>query len=278
MKPADLPSWRKGSPKQHLHNLLQKIVGETLHQRILILIPPQLCLLPLLWPTKAQHANTTGGGGCTQMWSVASFTLPRQWTETGQSTIHLRHRLRASSPCPATPNARSSQDTTMGGTHKSFLSLLKLLLPWLLLCPVLQVDRALTAARTRWGAGWGRTQQLRRTKGAGGVHSPQKPTRGIMSQNIVALIPHYPEPSTATYSCITATCGRLIIILIRHHGDPLASQVCSTEGFAQWANHLRGPPRCVSARLSIFSYQEWAALNSLPPGSVFCFAITQNLM
>lgn len=138
--------------------------------------------------------------------------------------------------------------------------------------------QALTAARTRWGAGWGRTQQLRRTKGAGGVHSPQKLTCDIMTQNIVALIPHYPEPCTATYSCITATRGRLIIILIRHHWDPLASQVCSREGFAQWANNLRGPPKCVSARLNIVSYQEWAALNSLHPGSVLCFAITRNLM
>lgn len=33
--------------------------------------------------------------------------------------------------------------------------------------------------------------------------APQEPSCGIMTQNTVALIHHYPEPCTAIYSCIT---------------------------------------------------------------------------
>ena len=43
-------------------------------------------------------------------------------------------------------------------------------------------------------------------KGAGGVYSPQKPTRGIMTQNIAALIHHYLELCTAIHSCIKWPC------------------------------------------------------------------------
>jgi len=46
---------------------------------------------------------------------------------------------------------------------------------------VLQAGQALTAARMQQGAGWGDTQQPRRTKEAGGVCSLRKPTRGIMT-------------------------------------------------------------------------------------------------